>query len=111
MNTLVCIKSVPNTSEAEIKIDSTGKAIEAVGLNYDINEADNYAVEEAILIKEALGGGIIGSAASKIAQHFGYNPNSGGGGGSTPPPTNSDEFNALLNADSGPGNQENLSAK
>ena len=53
MKVLVCIKSVPDTSEAEIKIDKSGRGIEQSGLNYDINESDNYAVEEAILTKEA----------------------------------------------------------
>lgn len=53
MKVLACIKSVPDTSEAEIKIDKSGKAIELNGLNFDINESDNYAVEEAILTKEA----------------------------------------------------------
>lgn len=53
MKTLVCIKRVPDTSEAEVTIDKSGKNINTIGLTFDINEADNYAVEEAMLIKEA----------------------------------------------------------
>jgi electron transfer flavoprotein beta subunit len=56
LDIIVCVKHVPETAEAELKIDSTGKAIEKTGLVYDINEWDDYALEEAIRIKEKLGG-------------------------------------------------------
>jgi electron transfer flavoprotein beta subunit len=56
MDILVCVKHVPETAEADIKIDSTGKTIEKAGLVFDINEWDDYAVEEAVRIKEKLGG-------------------------------------------------------
>lgn len=56
MNIIVCIKRTPDTTEAEIKIDPTGKDIIKDRLVFDINEADNYALEEAILLKEKLGG-------------------------------------------------------
>ncbi len=56
MDVIVCVKHVPETAEAEIKIDSTGKAVEKIGLVFDINESDDYALEEAIRIKEKLGG-------------------------------------------------------
>lgn len=58
MKILVCIKMVPDTSEAEVSIDKTGKDITTNGLKFDINEADNYAVEEAMLIKEAHNGAV-----------------------------------------------------
>jgi electron transfer flavoprotein beta subunit len=53
---IVCVKHVPETAEAELKIDSSGKAIEKTGLVYDINEWDDYALEEAVRIKEKQGG-------------------------------------------------------
>lgn len=53
MKTFVCIKKVPDTSEAEVKVDETGKDVDSSRFSFDINDADNYAVEEAILIKEA----------------------------------------------------------
>jgi len=53
---IVCVKHVPETAEAELKIDSTGKNIEKTGLVYDINEWDDYALEEAVRIKEKQGG-------------------------------------------------------
>jgi electron transfer flavoprotein beta subunit len=56
LNIIVCVKHVPETAEAELKIDATGKAIEKTGLVYDINEWDDYALEEAVRIKEKQGG-------------------------------------------------------
>jgi len=50
------VKHVPETAEAEIKIDSSGKIIEKTGLVFDINEWDDYALEEAVRIKEKLEG-------------------------------------------------------
>jgi electron transfer flavoprotein beta subunit len=56
LDVLVCVKHVPETAEAELKIDATGKTIERTGLVYDINEWDDYALEEAVRIKEKQGG-------------------------------------------------------
>lgn len=56
MDIIVCIKRVPQTAEAEIKIDDSGKDIIKSRLIFDINEPDNYALEEAILLKEKFGG-------------------------------------------------------
>lgn len=56
MDIVVCVKHVPETAEVELKIDSTGKAIDRAGLVYDINEWDDYALEEAVRIKEKNGG-------------------------------------------------------
>ena len=56
MKTFVCIKRVPDTSEAEVKVDAAGKDVDSSKFSFDINDADNYAVEEAVLIKEAKGG-------------------------------------------------------
>ena len=56
MEILVCIKRVPDTSENEIQLNSTGNDIERDDLAYSINEWDNYAVEEAIQITDKVGG-------------------------------------------------------
>ncbi|MBC7248144.1 MAG: electron transfer flavoprotein subunit beta/FixA family protein [Actinobacteria bacterium] len=56
MNMVVCVKRVPDTAESEVHIDASGKDIEKSRLSFGINECDNYAVEEAIQIKEKLGG-------------------------------------------------------
>jgi electron transfer flavoprotein beta subunit len=58
MNIVVCVKRVPETAEADIVIDKTGKDIDKGGLVFDINEWDNYAVEEGVLLKEKYGGSV-----------------------------------------------------
>jgi electron transfer flavoprotein beta subunit len=54
----VCVKRVPDT-EARIKIGGDGKSIEESGVKFVLNPFDEYAVEEAIKLKEAAGGGEI----------------------------------------------------
>ncbi len=56
MDIIVCVKHVPETAEAELRIDGTGKAIDKMGLVFDINEWDDYALEEAVRIREKQGG-------------------------------------------------------
>lgn len=56
MEILVCARRVPDTSENEIELDVAGNDIERNDLVYSINEADNYAVEEALQIVARDGG-------------------------------------------------------
>jgi electron transfer flavoprotein beta subunit len=56
MDIIVCIKYVPDTAEADLIIKEDRKDIKRDDLTYTINEWDNYAVEEAISIKEKVGG-------------------------------------------------------
>ncbi|MEO0156574.1 MAG: electron transfer flavoprotein subunit beta/FixA family protein [candidate division WOR-3 bacterium] len=58
MNIIVCIKRVPQTAEADVKIDPSGKDIIKDRLAFDMNESDSYALEEAILLKEKYGGSV-----------------------------------------------------
>ncbi len=58
MEVLVCAKRVPDTSENEIAIKGDGSDIERDELVYSINEADNYAVEEALQIVARCGGSV-----------------------------------------------------
>jgi len=58
MDIIVCVKHVPETAEAEIAIDSSGKGIRTEDLVFDINEWDDYAIEEAVLMKEKHGGSV-----------------------------------------------------
>jgi electron transfer flavoprotein beta subunit len=53
---LVCARRVPDTSENEISLNSTGNDIERDELVYSVNEPDNYAVEEALQIVARVGG-------------------------------------------------------
>lgn len=56
MDILVCVKRVPDTSENEIELNAASNDIEREDLVYSINEADNYAVEEALQITAKAGG-------------------------------------------------------
>jgi electron transfer flavoprotein beta subunit len=50
------VKQVPEVTDAELEVTKDGTEITTEDLEYDINEWDNYAVEEAARIKEAHGG-------------------------------------------------------
>ena len=56
MEILVCVKRVPDTAENEIEIKGDGTDIERDDLVYSVNEWDNYATEEAIQIRDNVGG-------------------------------------------------------
>ena len=58
MEILVCARRVPGTSEDEIELNSAGNDIERDELVYSVNEADNYAVEEALQIAARVGGNV-----------------------------------------------------
>lgn len=58
MNIVVCVKQVPETAEADLKIAAGGKGIVEEGLALQINESDNYALEEALLLTEEHDGDI-----------------------------------------------------
>ena len=58
MEILVCARRVPDTSENEIELNDAGNDIERDDLVYSINEADNYAVEEALQIVAREGGNV-----------------------------------------------------
>ncbi len=54
MNIIVCVKQVPDTFE--VKIDPETKRIVREGVESVINPYDNYAIEEAVRIRERFGG-------------------------------------------------------
>jgi len=56
MDVIVCIKRVPEVAEVDLQVDSTGKGLQKKDLVFSINDWDNYAVEEAVRIKEKFGG-------------------------------------------------------
>ena len=55
MNIVVLVKQVPDTW-AERKLDATDKTLDRASVDVVMNEIDEYAVEEALQIKEAQGG-------------------------------------------------------
>ncbi|MFY9943901.1 MAG: electron transfer flavoprotein subunit beta/FixA family protein [Desulfobacterales bacterium] len=58
MEILVCVKRVPDTAENEIEVNRDGTDIDRDDLVYSVNEWDNYAVEEAIQIRDKVGGSV-----------------------------------------------------
>jgi electron transfer flavoprotein beta subunit len=56
MNIVVCVKQVPDTW-AEKKLSSDDKTVDRASVDGVMNELDEYAVEEALKIKEAQGSG------------------------------------------------------
>ena len=52
MNIVVCAKQVPDT-EAKVSVGAGGKVIDESGITFIMNPYDEYALEEAVRIKEA----------------------------------------------------------
>ncbi len=58
MNIVVCVKQVPDTW-AEKRLSDSDKTVDREGVEGVMNELDEYAVEEALRIKEAGGDGTV----------------------------------------------------
>ncbi len=58
MKILVAIKQVP-VRDSALHINSSGRWIDEADLSYEINEPDAYALEEALQLKEKLGGEVV----------------------------------------------------
>lgn len=58
MKIVVCVKQVPDT-ETKIELKQDGIWIDDSNVNYVLNPYDEYAVEEALKIKEKFGGEVI----------------------------------------------------
>ncbi len=56
MDIIVCAKNVPDVAEADLNISDKGTDIDKEDLVFGINDWDNYAIEEAVLLKEKYGG-------------------------------------------------------
>src|SRR5690349_5398179 len=56
MKTVVCIKRVPD-SETRVKIAADGKSLDEAGVKFILNPYDEFAVEEALRLKEKAGAG------------------------------------------------------
>ncbi|MBN2125127.1 MAG: electron transfer flavoprotein subunit beta/FixA family protein [Deltaproteobacteria bacterium] len=59
MKIVVCVKRVPLTQEVDLALDPEKRDVRKDNLAHVINEWDNYAVEEAVRIKEKAGGEVI----------------------------------------------------
>lgn len=58
MKIVVCVNHVPDT-ETKVKVGSDGKTVDRGGINYILNPYDEFAVEEALRMKEKHGGEVI----------------------------------------------------
>jgi electron transfer flavoprotein beta subunit len=58
MKIVVCVKYVPDTA-IKIKIASSGNEVDLADVAFVINPYDEFAVEEALKIKEKLGGDVV----------------------------------------------------
>ena len=56
MNSVVCVKRVPDT-EARIRVDGSGAAIDPAGVKFVLNPYDEFAVEAALRHREGAGAG------------------------------------------------------
>lgn len=69
MNILVCLKQVPDT-ETQIKVAPDGISIATDNIKWIMNPYDEYAVEEALRLKEKFGGEvtIIGAGPNRVTE-------------------------------------------
>ena len=58
LNIVVCLKQIPNP-DLQFQIAPDGKDIRRESLNYKLNGADEYALEEAVRLKEKQGGRVV----------------------------------------------------
>ncbi len=66
MKIVVCIKHVPDT-EARIRIGPDGASIDEAGIKMVISPYDEFAVEEALRVREAAGGEVVLVSAGREA--------------------------------------------
>ena len=58
MKIIVCVKQVP-VRDSALRLDSDGKWLDESDLSWEMNEPDAYALEEALQLKEKLGGEVV----------------------------------------------------
>lgn len=58
MKIAVCLKQVPSR-DSVLRINAAGVWIQEIDINYEVNEPDIYALEEALRLKEAQGGEVV----------------------------------------------------
>ena len=58
MRSIVCIKRVPD-SEARLRVAADGLAIDSAGVKFSMNPYDEFALEEALRLKEKFGEGSV----------------------------------------------------
>lgn len=66
MKIVVCVKHVPDT-ESRIRVGSDGRSLEESGLKWVVSPFDEFALEEALRIREARGGEVVLASAGREA--------------------------------------------
>jgi electron transfer flavoprotein beta subunit len=66
MKILVCVKHVPDT-EAKVKIGADGRSFDDAGVKMIVSPYDEFALEEALLLRDAAGGEVVVASAGKKA--------------------------------------------
>src|SRR5512138_2306906 len=62
MKIVACVKYVPDTA-IKVKLAADGKAVDVSDVTFVVNPYDEFAVEEALKIKEKAGGEVIALSA------------------------------------------------
>ncbi len=74
MNIIVCLKQVPDT-ETKVRIAPGGRDIVRDGVNYQVSPYDEFAIEEALRLREKFGGQVmlvtLGAQKAEDALRFG----------------------------------------
>ena len=58
MKIVVCVKQVPD-SDASLRVNPESTWVVETGVNFEINEYDRYALEEALKFKDADGAEVV----------------------------------------------------
>ena len=58
MKIAVCVKQVPAT-DSRIKPAADGKSVDLAGVKWEVNPYDEFAMEEALRLKERHGGEVV----------------------------------------------------
>ena len=81
---VVCVKQVPDT-ETRVKVAADGRSLDPAGVTWVLNPYDEYAVEQALRVRDQQGGGevvavSVGGArgAERTAQRAGARRRPGG---------------------------------
>ena len=80
MRILVAIKQVP-VRDSPLRVDAAGNWIDEDDLNFEINEPDAYALEEALQLKEKHGGEVVAICAGPGARAADHSRGAGQGRG------------------------------
>ncbi len=58
MKIIVSVKQVP-ARDSSLRVDSSGKRLDESDISYEMNEPDAYALEEALQLRDNLGGEVV----------------------------------------------------